>query len=134
MNYIQLSISPVSVDQSEILVAQLSELGFDAFEEEENILHAFIPQDIFDEIKIHNFLSPNFSYTTKIIAEKNWNEEWEKNFQPVSVENFCTIRAGFHAPNPESKHDIIITPKLSFGTGHHATTYMMIDAMQYLDI
>jgi ribosomal protein L11 methyltransferase len=134
MNYIQLSISPITQEQSEIMVAELSEIGFVAFEEEENILHAFIEAGRFEEKKIAGILSSfKLSFSKKIIVQKNWNEEWEKNFHPVSVDDFCTIRAEFHPKAPGSKHDIIITPKMSFGTGHHATTYMMIEAMRETD-
>jgi ribosomal protein L11 methyltransferase len=133
MNYTQLSISPISKEQSEILIAQLSENGFDAFEEEDNVLHAFIEENIFRKENIESLLSPKFSFSTKIIAEKNWNEEWEKNFQPISIGNFCTVRAEFHPSMPGTTHDIIVTPKMSFGTGHHATTYMMIQAMEDID-
>ncbi|MBS1597799.1 MAG: 50S ribosomal protein L11 methyltransferase [Bacteroidetes bacterium] len=133
MNYVQLSISPVSQEQSEILIAALSDMGFDGFEEEENILHAFIPENIFDPENIATTLSPKFSFSKKIIAEQNWNEEWEKNFQPISVGDFCSVRAEFHLATSKTKFDIIITPKMSFGTGHHATTYMMIDTMKNID-
>jgi len=133
MDYVQISISPISVEESEILVAELSELGFDAFEEGENILHAFVAANIFDEKNVNAFLSPKYSFVKNIIREKNWNEEWEKNFQPIIVDDFCSIRAAFHSHVPGALHDIIITPKMSFGTGHHATTYMMIRAMKEID-
>jgi len=133
MNYIQLSISPVTQEQSEILIAELSEIGFDAFEEEENLLHAFIEENKFEEREVDNIISSEFSFSKKIIAQRNWNLEWEKNFQPVSIDDFCTIRAEFHPPVSGTKYDIIITPKMSFGTGHHATTYMMIQSMRDID-
>jgi len=72
-------------------------------------------------------------FKTEIIEPRNWNEEWEKDFEPVIVENFCAIRADFHKPFPDLPYDLIITPKMSFGTGHHATTYMMVAAMKDLD-
>jgi ribosomal protein L11 methyltransferase len=65
---------------------------------------------------------------------KNWNEEWEKNFDPVVVDDFCSIRAEFHKPNPRTRFELIITPKMSFGTGHHATTFMMLQLMQHLEL
>jgi len=133
MNYVQLSIAPITVDESEILIAELSEMGFDAFEEGEHILHAFVAENIFQEKSVNAFLSPKYSFVKNIIVEKNWNEEWEKNFQPIVVDDFCSIRAEFHAYVPGTMHDIIITPKMSFGTGHHATTYMMIRAMKDID-
>jgi ribosomal protein L11 methyltransferase len=70
----------------------------------------------------------------EFIEPRNWNSEWEKDFEPVTVGDFCAIRAHFHKAVPHVKHDIIITPKMSFGTGHHATTYMMIAAMEHLDL
>ena len=72
-------------------------------------------------------------FQKEVIEPRNWNAEWEKDFEPVIVDNFCAIRAQFHKPIPEVQYDLIITPKMSFGTGHHATTYMMIAAMQHLD-
>lgn len=134
MNHIQLSIFPITQEESEIVIARLADTGFEGFEEEENILHAFIVENKFDEKNIIDILSPlKLTFTKKIIEQKNWNEEWEKNFQPVIVDNFCIVRADFHATIPTVQHDIIITPKMSFGTGHHATTYMMISAMRHID-
>jgi ribosomal protein L11 methyltransferase len=72
-------------------------------------------------------------YSTEELGEKNWNEEWEKNFQPVRVNTFCGVRAYFHERQEGVLHEVVITPKMSFGTGHHATTYMMIEAMQQVD-
>jgi ribosomal protein L11 methyltransferase len=72
-------------------------------------------------------------YKVDKIANKNWNQEWESNFQPVTVGRFCRIRADFHAPGRETRFEIVITPKMSFGTGHHATTHLMIQAMEELD-
>jgi ribosomal protein L11 methyltransferase len=71
--------------------------------------------------------------TKEVIAPRNWNAEWEQNFQPVIIDGFCGIRAHFHAPLNNVQHEIIITPKMSFGTGHHATTYLMIQSMEQFD-
>jgi ribosomal protein L11 methyltransferase len=133
-NYIRISISFQSTEQADILIAQLNELGYEGFEEEENSLYAFIPEEKFIEQELNQTLSEySLSFSKQIIEQKNWNEEWEKNFQPVIVDSFCAIRASFHQPITSVKNEIIITPKMSFGTGHHATTYMMIEAMEQID-
>ncbi|MBS1916013.1 MAG: 50S ribosomal protein L11 methyltransferase [Bacteroidetes bacterium] len=133
-NYIQLTIEISSALQSEILIAILSESGFEGFEEIDSILNAFIPEEKFNEDNLKEILSPfAVKFSTQPIKQKNWNEEWEKSFQPVAIENFCAIRAVFHKPIPNIKHEIIITPKMSFGTGHHATTFLMIKAMEEID-
>ncbi|HTS43079.1 MAG TPA: 50S ribosomal protein L11 methyltransferase [Puia sp.] len=135
MNYVQLSISPVDHDQSEILIARLADAGFDGFEEEEDVLHAFSEESNFHEEEIAALLSsPAFQFSKKIIAEKNWNEEWENNFQPVIIDDFCVVRASFHPPFPGVRHDIVINPKMSFGTGHHPTTFMMMEALRDIDL
>ena len=135
MNYVQLSISPVDHDQSEILIARLADAGFDGFEEEDDILHAFREECNFHEEEIADLLSsPAFQFSKKIIAEKNWNEEWENNFKPVIIDDFCVIRASFHPLISGVRHDIVINPKMSFGTGHHATTCMMMEAMRDTDL
>ncbi|HET8838853.1 MAG TPA: 50S ribosomal protein L11 methyltransferase [Flavobacteriaceae bacterium] len=113
----------------DILIAELGELGFESFVEEENGVTAYIPSknsfpEILKNVSILN--SPQFqiSYTTEEIQPVNWNEEWEKNFQPINIDGICYIRAPFH-PKIETRYDIVIEPKMSFGTGHHATTWLM---------
>jgi ribosomal protein L11 methyltransferase len=133
-NYIKISIAFISPEQSDILIAQLSECGYEGFEEEENHLHAFISQEEFDEPKLSEVIAAHsLSFSKQIIEQRNWNEEWEKDFEPVVVGGFCAIRASFHKPVIHVKNEIIITPKMSFGTGHHATTYLMIQAMEQID-
>jgi ribosomal protein L11 methyltransferase len=133
-NFIQIQIRNLSSQQSEILVAQLSEIGFDGFEEGENFLNAYIEDKKLDKDELQKIISSHqLSFKKKIIEQKNWNEEWEKNFEPVIVEDFVAVRAEFHQPIRNVQHEIIITPKMSFGTGHHATTYMMMQAMRNLN-
>lgn len=135
MNYIQINI-PVTDDSiREMLIARLAEYEYEGFEEQESSLQAFIPEEKFNSTALQEILSPwELSYTQDQLSERNWNEEWEKNFQPVVVEGFCAIRASFHAPIEGVQQELVITPKMSFGTGHHATTYMMVAAMQHLDL
>jgi ribosomal protein L11 methyltransferase len=133
-NYIQITVSCDSPDQQEILVALLSANDFEGFEENEMDLLAFIPEIKFDEILLTEICSTlSLPYSKAIVPFTNWNKEWEKNFEPVTIREFCGIRAAFHQPIPQVKHEIIITPKMSFGTGHHATTWLMINAMEKLD-
>lgn len=133
-NYIEIKIENISEEQSEMLIAQLNELDFNGFEEGENSLTAFIEEEKFDEEKLKQIISTHsLSYEKKFIQQKNWNEEWEKNFEPAIVDDFVAIRAEFHQPIKNVEHEIIITPKMSFGTGHHATTYTMIQQMRNID-
>jgi ribosomal protein L11 methyltransferase len=124
----------------DILIARLSEAGYEGFEEEGALpggvdhLHAFIPEERFDAGMLDQLLMPwRLVAKRERIAERNWNEEWEKNFEPVVVDGFCGIRAFFHEPAVGVVYDLVITPKMSFGTGHHATTYMMLSAMRRLE-
>jgi len=133
-NYIEIKIENISEEQSEILIAQLNEIGFNGFEEGENFLIGFIDEQNFDEDALQQIISAHhLSYQKNFIQQKNWNEEWEKNFNPVIVDDFVAVRAEFHQPIKNIEHEIIITPKMSFGTGHHATTYMMIQQMRTID-
>ncbi|MDQ6903152.1 MAG: 50S ribosomal protein L11 methyltransferase [Bacteroidota bacterium] len=129
-NFIQLTINCDSIEAVEILIANLSELDFYAFEQVENTLLAFIKEEDFDEEKLKTNLPKSASYTYSIIAEKNWNQQWESDFKPINVNNFAGIRASFHELIAGVKYDVIITPKMSFGTGHHATTFLMIVLME----
>jgi len=133
-NYIEIKIENISEEQSEILIAQLNEIGFNGFEEGEIFLTGFIDEQNFDEDALQQIISAHhLSYQKNFIQQKNWNEEWEKNFDPVIVDDFVAVRAEFHQPIKNIEHEIIITPKMSFGTGHHATTYMMIQQMRTID-
>jgi len=129
--YIQITISNLLPEQSDILVATLSTYGFDGFEENENSLTGFIAEDNFSEKELSGFAALyKFTYEKRLIKPTNWNEEWEKNFEAVIVDDFVAVRADFHAPIKNVEHEIIITPKMSFGTGHHATTYLMMQQMR----
>lgn len=117
-----------------MLVAHLTETGFEGFEENENELKAFIPKNSYDKPLLNELAYKyQIDYTEKIIPEQNWNENWESSFDPVIIDDFLSIRAGFHQPAGGVEHEIIITPKMSFGTGHHATTRMMVQQMREID-
>ncbi|MBS1605608.1 MAG: 50S ribosomal protein L11 methyltransferase [Bacteroidetes bacterium] len=135
MNHIQVTIPARDVEEQEMFIALMAAMGYEGFEQEEEMLRAFIPEEQFDKGMLVSLLEPlGATFETERIKETNWNEEWEKNFQPVVVDGFCAIRAHFHAPIAGVEHELVITPKMSFGTGHHATTFMMIQAMQQLDL
>ena len=132
--YIQIEFQNISQQQSDILIAHLNEIGFEGFEEEQSKLKAFITSTAFDENLLKYISSPlQLDFSKTIIEETNWNQVWESNFDPVIVDDFVAVRAGFHEPVKEAKLEIIITPKMSFGTGHHATTFMMMRQMREID-
>ncbi|WP_111683403.1 50S ribosomal protein L11 methyltransferase [Winogradskyella tangerina] len=115
---------------TEILIAELGEAGFESFVENNEGLTAYIQKcdwNAFILEDIHILSSEDFTITFEFneIEQTNWNEEWEKNFKPIVVDDMVTVRAPFHE-KPNTKYDIIIEPKMSFGTGHHETTHMMI--------
>lgn len=134
-SYIQLLFRDISAAQSEILIAALDEAGFEGFEEEEKGLKAFVASDRFNETAAGEIaVQAGVSFSKSVIEETNWNELWESNFPPVVVDDFVVIRAHFHeSPRQRTEHEIVITPKMSFGTGHHATTYMMMRQMREID-
>ena len=114
----------------EILIAELGYAGFESFVETDNGLSAYIQKEewtdgMLESIQILNSEEFDISYTVEDIEQTNWNAEWEKNFNPIVVDDQCTVRAPFH-DRPDTTYDIIIEPKMSFGTGHHETTHMMI--------
>ena len=131
MNYIEFDFETENTGQAEQLIALLSDQNFEGFEENGSCLKAFVPENKFDESEFNNVIA-KFSFlthTSSIIENINWNKQWEESFQPVIVEDKVAIRAGFHQPMKNVEYEIIITPKMSFGTGHHATTYLMIQLM-----
>lgn len=122
---------------NEILMAELIEIGFDSFTEENEGILAYIQKDIFSEeqlekVGILHREDIQISFTYQEMPNINWNEEWEKNFSPINVEDKVLIRAEFHDPDP-TMHEIVIQPKMSFGTGHHPTTHLMIQQMLEMD-
>ena len=134
-NHFQVNISVGNDLEREIMIAQLNAIGFEGFEEEPGILKAFITETKFDRDEFHRLMNEyEVKFDIELVAARNWNEEWEKNFEPVVIADFCSVRAGFHAPNPQTKFELIITPKMSFGTGHHATTFMMLQLMEHLEM
>ncbi len=123
---------------SEILIAELGEKPFESFIETDNGFIAYIQKDLWTEDMLNDIYlltSPEFtiSYTIEEIEQVNWNEEWEKNFEPIDVDGKCHVRAPFH-PKTNAEFDIVIEPKMSFGTGHHETTHMMIQHILESDV
>ena len=123
---------------SEILIAELGEKAFESFIETETGISAFVQKDLWDEniledIQILSNSEFEISYTFEEIEQVNWNEEWEKNFEPIYVDGKCHVRAPFHEKT-NAEFDIVIEPKMSFGTGHHETTHMMIQHILETDL
>ena len=123
---------------TEILIAELGFAGFESFVENENGVIAYIQQEdwnehMLDDINILRSDEFSITYKKDVIEQTNWNKEWEKNFNPIQVDGQVSIRAPFH-DNPNLRYDIIIEPKMSFGTGHHETTHMMIQHLIHLDL
>lgn len=125
----EFKVSPLQPG-TEILIAELGYAGFESFVETEEGVSAYIQKDewyesILEDIQILDSDEFEITYTFNEIEQTNWNEEWEKNFNPIIVDEICSVRAPFHQ-KPNTKFDIVIEPKMSFGTGHHETTHMMI--------
>jgi ribosomal protein L11 methyltransferase len=140
MEYLQFHFPNITQTQSEILIAQLNEICFDGFEEEINVLKAYIPSNLFDENLFNQIINiSNVNFSKSIIKKENWNAIWEANFEPIEVyypnstKQFVYIRAGFHPPKVGFDFDITITPKMSFGTGHHPTTYLVVEQMSNIN-
>jgi ribosomal protein L11 methyltransferase len=131
--FIKIEIETTSPDESEILIADLADIKFYAFEQEENSLFAYVKEEDFDEEKLNEVLPAKTFFTKNIIDDKNWNQQWESELQPVIIKDFAAIRASFHEPVKNIKHELIITPKMSFGTGHHDTTFLMIEMMEAIN-
>jgi len=116
---------------SEILMAEIAEAGFDTFMETEKGFEAYVEGDNFDR-ELLSQLQEKYKHVNPLlffqdqIQKQNWNEEWEKNVDPIFVDDKCLVRAAFHKIEKKYPYEIIITPKMSFGTGHHQTTHLMI--------
>ncbi len=117
--------------QKDLLIAELGDIGFDTFEDNENGFVGYIPSSNVDIQALETLLLAQVSgyqldYTVSEIEEQNWNTLWESNFNPILVDDACYVRATFHEPKPTYDYEIVIDPKMSFGTGHHQTTSMML--------
>jgi ribosomal protein L11 methyltransferase len=129
--YIEFVFTSPGQEVVDMLIASLSEMGFYGFLEEEGSLMAYILPDDLDRKKVEDLASGyGLGYQVNEIREENWNAGWESSFQPVRLGDFAAVRADFHAPVEDVEYEIIITPKMSFGTGHHATTWLMMKSMK----
>jgi ribosomal protein L11 methyltransferase len=138
MKYIELSFSfSQNTDFADIVVAKLNEIEFESYVETQDGVDAYIQESLFNQEKLNEVIEDlqslfQFEYTIKEIKQENWNQQWEENFNPVEINKDCFIRAHFH-DKIDCKYEIIITPKMSFGTGHHETTFLMMNEMFHID-
>ena len=134
MTHIEVLFTSAPDELKDILIALLSRLNYDGFEEIDGDLKGYIEASVFNKELLDELASSlDISYSVTHIPERNWNNSWESNFLPVLVHDFCSVRADFHPPVKNVKYDIVITPKMSFGTGHHATTLMMMQQMEHIN-
>lgn len=123
---------------AEILMAEIAEAGFDTFLETERGFEAYVEGENFDQKRLDH-VKEKYTYVNPLlffhdrIEKKNWNEEWEKNVEPIIVDDKCLVRAAFHKMDRNYPYEIIITPKMSFGTGHHQTTHLMLSTQMSMD-
>ncbi len=131
MNYLELKLT-LSPDFTEILMAELAELGFESFVETDDGLDAYIVESDFEENNLLQVLAKYQAVTAighswQALEKKNWNEEWERSYKPIEVGEAIRVRALFHEPDGRFRHELLITPKMSFGTGHHETTWLVMN-------
>ena len=138
MLYIEVTftLTPWSETAQDILTALAGDIGFESFVEEDNLLKAYIQQKFYDEEAINGIIADfplpdiTIAYTAQEQEDKDWNEEWEKNFfQPIVIGNRCVIHSTFHKEIPQMEYDILINPQMSFGTGHHETTNLIVSRL-----
>jgi len=137
MDYIavHIKIDPFSEERAEIVEAEIADLGFDSFTVEAPFLNAYIPQEQFSEPMLKTMLSAfdsadfQVSHTVELVKEQNWNAVWESSFEPVVVGEEVTVKAIYHKDLPKTRYNIVIDPQMSFGSGHHQTTSMIIEQL-----
>jgi ribosomal protein L11 methyltransferase len=139
MEYTELDIRLKEVNHfADILVAKLNEIKFESYAEDENGVKAYVQTQLLNKDAVKEIISEiseltELSFTISKVKQENWNAEWESNYTPVFINKTCVIRAHFHNAFPDVRHEIIITPKMSFGTGHHETTSLMMNEMLELN-
>lgn len=138
MEYIKVSVKvcPLNTIVNELMMAQMGDLGFDSFQDTDDGFEAYIPNKDYDSNILSSLECPientQLEYATELIADQNWNKEWEENFfQPIIIGERCIIHSTFHEVNQKCEFDIIVNPQMAFGTGHHETTKLMVE--QILD-
>jgi len=137
MHYTRLQVQCVP-EYAEILMAELAEIGFETFMENETGFEAYVEEERYDKDSLHSLkakylVHTDLHFTFERIEKRNWNEEWERSYEPIIVDDQCLIKAEFHRIDKKYPYEIIITPKMSFGTGHHQTTYLMLKNQMRVD-
>lgn len=138
---VRFDVEPCSEMATDVLAAVLAEIGYESFVPDERGVTAFVPQGKYDEIRLKEELSQypiegvSVAYEATFVAGRDWNEEWEKNyFKPIVVGEECVIHSTFHTDVPQARYDVLIDPKMAFGTGHHETTTLMLQAILASDL
>jgi ribosomal protein L11 methyltransferase len=139
MDYIELTIGNFTGFDPGIVIAQLAELGFESFTETENGIEGYIREDMYLEIPVKKYLQKvnaehGLSHSLRKIPAQNWNALWESAYEPVTIAGKCRVRAPFHAPVEGLQYDLVIEPRMSFGTAHHETTSLMLELLMLEDV